>query len=180
MNDRLLLIINGWAGKNDLLDNFMIFSAKYLIYIVIVIVLGLLVWLTYKKDWQAVVYFFLALVVSFIVLQLVGLILVDHRPFMDHTLTQLVSHAPGKSFPSDHTTIASAMAFGLLFFTRFKKTGVVVLAVAVLIGFSRIFVGVHYPADIAGGIITALLGVVLVIICKMIIHMRRFAVDQKL
>jgi membrane-associated phospholipid phosphatase len=47
---------------------------------------------------------------------------------------------------------------GLLFFTRFKKIGGATLAAAVLIGFARIFVGIHYPVDILGGLLTGLAG----------------------
>jgi undecaprenyl-diphosphatase len=88
---------------------------------------------------------------------------------MDHKLTQLISHAAGQSFPSDHTTLSTAVALGVLFFTRFKKIGGVLLACACAIGFSRIFVGVHYPADIVAGLFTALIGCGLVLVVKKII-----------
>lgn len=89
---------------------------------------------------------------------------------MDHHLTQLVEHATGKSFPSDHTTVTTAIAAGFLFVTPFKKLGVAILLSAVVIGFSRIFVGIHYPADIVGGLATGLAGGVLVLIAKRLIE----------
>lgn len=158
MNNDLFLLINGWAGHSSLIDGIMVFFAKDLIYVVIavaVICAGLLV---YRKQWRTLAFFAGSMVLSYALLKLAGMLNVDHRPFMDHYVTQLISHAPGKSFPSDHTTASTAIAAGLLFLTAYKKTGVALLAAAVLIGFSRIYVGVHYPADILGGLITGLLG----------------------
>jgi len=161
MNNSILLLINGWAAKSQLLDTIMIFCAKYLVYIVFVVVAMFVVYWLYKRQWRTVAYVFLSLVVTFIFLKLAGLLNLDHRPFMDHHLTQLVAHASGKSFPSDHTTVTAGIAFAFLFFTRFKKTGVLILLAACVIGFARVFVGIHYPLDILGGLVVGLIGAVI-------------------
>lgn len=158
MNSKLLLDINSLAGKNGVLDNFMIFCASYLVYVVFVVAVSCLLYLVVKREWKPVIYFMATLAVTFILLQLMSMFNFDHRPFMDYHLTQLVAHASGKSFPSDHTTVTAGIAFGLLFFTRFKKLGVAVLVAACLIGFARVFVGIHYPLDILGGVTTGLVG----------------------
>ena len=59
-----------------------------------------------------------------------------------------------KSFPSDHTAIAFSFAFSLLMQSR--VVGITALTLAGLIGFSRIFVGVHYPFDILGGMLVGI------------------------
>lgn len=102
-------------------------------------------------------------------LQLAAHLYVDHRPFTDYKLTQLISHAAGKSFPSDHTTATTAIALGLLFFTKFKKIGVLLLAVAFIIGFARIFTGVHYPIDILGGLMAGLAGAILTLVINKVV-----------
>lgn len=173
MNDKLLLLINGWAGKNSLLDNLMVFCAKDLIYVVFLVGLICVVYLMYKREWKQISYFALTLVVSFALLELAAHLYVDHRPFTDHKLTQLIAHAAGKSFPSDHTTATTAIALGLLFFTRFKKVGLVVLVAAFLIGFARIFTGLHYPVDILGGLVTGLVGALVTLGIYKIVPMRR-------
>lgn len=169
MNDTLLLLINGFAGQSDFLDALMVFLARDLVYIMFAMTLLCIGILMYKNERMPVVYFFVTLGVSFVLLQLMSLLNVDHRPFMDHHLTQLIPHAPGKSFPSDHTTVSTAIAAGILFLTRFKKTGAALLVCAALIGFARIFVGVHYPADIAGGLFTGLVGGAIVYAAKLLI-----------
>ena len=172
MNHTLLLLINGWAGKNHLLDTAMVFCASYLIYLVFAGVAACIIYLAYKKEWRSIIYFLAALATTFIVLKFVGILNFDHRPFMDYHLTQLVEHASGKSFPSDHTTASAGIAFGLLFFTRFKKTGAILVLVAALIGFSRIFVGIHYPFDILGGLVAGLVGAGIVYGVKKIVDAR--------
>lgn len=55
-----------------------------------------------------------------------------------------------KSFPSGHTTTAAA-AMAALFFCFNKKWSWVLFFVAALIGFTRIYVVVHYLTDVVAG-----------------------------
>ncbi|MFF1570199.1 phosphatase PAP2 family protein [Streptomyces sp. NPDC058293] len=61
--------------------------------------------------------------------------------------------APGDwSFPSNHAAIAAAAAVALLYVTR--RLGAVAIAGAIAMGASRVWVGVHYPHDVAAGLLT--------------------------
>ncbi|GGQ50708.1 phosphatase PAP2 family protein [Couchioplanes caeruleus subsp. azureus] len=53
------------------------------------------------------------------------------------------------SFPSNHSTIAGALATALLLTSW--RIGLPALAVGAAAAFSRVFVGVHYPHDVAAG-----------------------------
>ncbi|WP_084772778.1 phosphatase PAP2 family protein [Streptomyces sp. MOE7] len=55
------------------------------------------------------------------------------------------------SFPSNHSTIAAALAVGIA--ATWRTALWLALPIALLTGFSRIFVGVHYPHDVAAGLI---------------------------
>lgn len=178
MNTKVLFLLNGWAGKNHLLDNVMIFCASYLIYLIFIIAVGAVAYLVYKRQWRPVVLFCTTLIITFIFLQLASRLYVDHRPFVDYRLTQLVAHAAGTSFPSDHTTATTAIALGLLLFTRFKKMGMLVLIAAVLIGIARVFCGIHYPVDIIGALITGLLGASIVYMVNKAFH-RFYQIDSE-
>ena len=72
------------------------------------------------------------------------------RPFLDHKGLEVL--AAGKtdfSFVSDHATLAMALATGL--FVANRKFGLVALGLALLEGFCRVYMGVHYPTDVVGG-----------------------------
>jgi undecaprenyl-diphosphatase len=72
------------------------------------------------------------------------------RPFRTHEgLEVLVSGKTDYSFVSDHATITMAMAVGL--FVANRKFGLFGIALALLEGFCRVYMGVHYPTDVIGG-----------------------------
>jgi undecaprenyl-diphosphatase len=78
------------------------------------------------------------------------------RPFVDHPhqTVLLVHHAPNNSFPSDHASVAFAVAFAVLAFHR--RLGLLLVAAAIAIGVARILVGVHYPVDVAASVLVGL------------------------
>ena len=58
--------------------------------------------------------------------------------------------ASGTSFPSSHTAIAFAVAIALIPFLP-RPLAVAGIAYAALVGWSRIYLGVHYPLDLIAG-----------------------------
>ncbi|MFJ1755555.1 phosphatase PAP2 family protein [Kitasatospora sp. NPDC088134] len=73
------------------------------------------------------------------------------RPFVDHPEIDVL--VPGKedtlSFVSDHSAMSMGIAVALFLVNR--KLGAAAGALALLQGFCRLFVGVHYPTDVLGG-----------------------------
>ncbi len=122
----------------------------------------------------------LALVINVVVGRLAG----EPRPFVTHpSLVPLVAHVADDSFPSDHATVASALVTMLVVYAVYlwrRRTSEVadptagarvhgalaalatLLAVlgivcVLFIGYARVYVGVHYPGDIIGGILCGLI-----------------------
>ena len=148
MNETLFLYINSFAGNNHILDLFFIISAKAMPYIFI----GVEVWLYFvaKRKTEAIFAFY-SVVIGLFISQIIGIFYFHNRPFMDNLGVQLIHHQAENSFPSDHTTFLFAIAFSYLFF-KLKKLAVISLILAFLGGIARVYVGVHYPFDIMGGI----------------------------
>jgi len=59
-----------------------------------------------------------------------------------------VKEATGYAFPSGHTQTGAALWGSLGVFSKKKVLRILCFAIALLIGFSRLFLGVHYPADV--------------------------------
>jgi membrane-associated phospholipid phosphatase len=75
----------------------------------------------------------------------------ETRPFraLPHVLL-LVHASTDGSFPSDHATMAGAVAAGLLYVHR--RLGLVAAVAAIVMAFARVYVGAHFPVDVLAGL----------------------------
>ena len=87
------------------------------------------------------------------------------RPFVLGLGRMLVAHEPTSSFPSLHATFVFSMAFALLLQTGSRGIALFVMLLGFATACARIFVGVHYPLDMAGAFLTACLAAVAVKFC---------------
>lgn len=87
------------------------------------------------------------------------------RPYeVLQSLTPLIEAQKDYSFPSGHTGSSFASAV-VLFCGLPKRYGIPAVVLAALIGFSRLYVGVHYPTDVLCG---ALIGTGIALLIYMI------------
>jgi len=100
------------------------------------------------------------LVASHLVVQLMKRTVVRSRPARSGLHTA-VREPDRFSFPSGHAAAAMSVALG--YAVAFPALAVQLLAVALLVGFSRVRLGVHFPGDVLAGqaIATATAGLVL-------------------
>ena len=73
------------------------------------------------------------------------------RPYLAHPgqAHLLIARSHDPSFPSDHATGAFALAVGIWLYDR--TLGTVLLVLAAVMGFARVYVGTHYPGDVLAG-----------------------------
>lgn len=100
-----------------------------------------------------------ALAVGFVCTNLVlKNLLARPRPWLDVPgLAALVTENDPNSFPSGHTTAAFAFAGALWRTAPSRWMKWTALAAAVVMGWSRLYVGVHYPSDVLTGMAVGLL-----------------------
>lgn len=70
------------------------------------------------------------------------------RPFEALSFSALISES-GSSFPSGHAAFFFALAMTVFYYGR--RLGWWFFSFALVVGFARIFAGVHWPLDILGG-----------------------------
>lgn len=144
--------INGLAGHVSLLDKLAVFAANDLVFL---IVLGAVVWwflpLPGDVGKRGAIAAALALVGGLAVSVVIAHLDYVPRPFVAHHVDLLVHHAADSSFPSDHATAAFAVASTAAL--RWLPGRWLMLIAAVLVAVARIYVGVHYPADVIAGAI---------------------------
>jgi undecaprenyl-diphosphatase len=143
------------------MDAFVIFCAKYLIWIELFAVAGFSVWHIPRRDWLAFV--LPVLVVAFLAARALSLAYWSDRPFTQGARA-LIEHAADNGFPSDHMLLAGTLAAVVLYYHRLW--GIFFFAVAFLIGMSRVAAGVHSVLDIIASAVVALLAVGLVHVAR--------------
>ena len=161
MNQKIFDLINGLSHKNAILDVIGVFFAQYLAYLLVAVALFLIL---KEKDWKRRVYYFslasLSVILSRgIITEIIRFFYHSQRPFAALGFKPLL-YDYAYSFPSGH--MAAYVALSLAIFYLNKKAGKWFLGLTVIIGIARIFVGVHWPSDILGGIIVAILSFYLI------------------
>ncbi len=151
MNMELFRLINNLAYKNTLIDSVIIIFSKYVPYafMMIVAVVYLLGILQKNSEYRKAAFStFIFTVINLILSFLIGSIYYVDRPFVHNKVNLLVPHISDASFPSDHATGTMSIALGLKI--NKKALNMILTILSLIVGFSRVYVGDHYPLDVIG------------------------------
>lgn len=161
MNSLLFDFAHGFAGRNFLIDDLGIIFAKYVPYL---LVLGFFILIFRQAGWRRRLFLFiegaLAVILSRGLLTEIIRFFYHHpRPFEVLNFTPLIPEN-GYSFPSGHATFYFALAAAIFFWNR--RWGIWYFVFAIINGFARIYVGVHWPMDVLGGAVIGILSGLLI------------------
>ena len=112
---------------------------------------GLLM-LCFKKYRRTGITVLLGLIIGLIAVNFgIKNIVARPRPCSINPVELLVPYPSEYSFPSGHTVASFGAAISI--FIRNKKLGACAIGVASVIAFSRLYLYVHFPSDVLGGIV---------------------------
>lgn len=136
-------------------------------------ILVCLVMLCMKKTRKAGIVMVIALIVNALLVNVcIKNVVARVRPYdAFDDIIRLIEAQKDYSFPSGHTSASFACAFGMYLGLRkeMKKYSIPFFVIATLVGFSRLYLAVHYPSDVLGGVVIGILSafVALFLLSKM-------------
>ncbi|NIY46139.1 undecaprenyl-diphosphate phosphatase [Cedecea colo] len=158
LNQTLFLLINATPLSPEWAIRLAIFIAKDLINIVPLLIAILWLWGQRKQiaaQREMVIKTAMAIIISVSLSWVVGHLFPHDRPFVDGIGYNFLHHAADDSYPSDHGTVIFTFALAFWFWHR-VWSGAVIFALACAIAWSRIYLGVHWPLDMLGGLLVGL------------------------
>jgi len=160
LNRALFLSINATPSAPAWLIDVARFIADDVIYLVPLFLAAL--WLSGgERRRAAAVRVCCAVLLALGINQLIGLGWMHPRPFMIGLGHTFIEHAPESSFPSDHVTVLASGALTLLLAGE-RRYGLSMLLAGLAVAWARVFVGVHFPLDMAGAVAVACIAYALV------------------
>src|SRR5712664_2223365 len=154
-----------------------IVAANYLWYVIIGIAVAYFLIQARPEQKRMLIFAALVLPLVYIVSILGAALYDDPRPFVVNHFVPLIPHKANNGFPSDHVLWSAATA--AIIFPNNRYLSLILCVLTILVGASRVYVGVHHPIDIVGTILMVIVvaGLVYFIIKKM--NLFRYATYSK-
>lgn len=156
LDQNLLLESQQILGRSEVLDWLIKGAAVYLVYLFPLILVVLWFWSENLK--KTALRAFWAGIFSWLgIVKAIAYFYSRPRPYLAHIgAKELIFHRPDYSFPSDHAAFVFAVSLTFYLF-GYRKLGLVLFLVSLILVFSRVVVGVHYPIDVLAGALIGLM-----------------------
>lgn len=159
-NINIFRMINDLGKEYTYLNPPFVFIAEYTVYLLALA--AIIYWFTREyKNRIMVISGAITFIFAEIVGKLAGTLHSNYQPFVElENVNKLIEKTVGNSFPSDHTILF--FSFCMTFWLFKKGYGFLWMIAAILVGISRMWVGVHYPADVAVGALISIISAIIV------------------
>ncbi|MDR3369768.1 undecaprenyl-diphosphatase [Rhodoferax sp.] len=156
LNEALFLIINAPASPNAVLLAIAKMLAEQVIWLVpLALIIG---WFHGSDRTRMLMLEATASgLAGLLINQVIGLFWQHPRPFMVGLGHTFIPHVADSSFPSDHLTLIWSIAFSFLMHQRPRFAGVLLALLGLPVAWARIYLGVHFPLDMVGAALVALI-----------------------
>ncbi len=157
----LFQLVNGFATRIPLLDGLMRLLVNDYLVPTTLCLLAAALWFSgatreeRARNQRAVVSMVIAVLLANVLVKVCNLIYFRPRPFSVQEVKLLFYRPSDSSLPSNAGAVA--FAFAGVGWQRSRRLGVLMGVLGTAFGFARIFCGVHYPLDIAAGVLVGLL-----------------------
>lgn len=131
---------------------FAVATAEYLIILIPLTLVAMWCWGGRQQRQNALKICAVALI-ALGINHLLGLVFPHPRPFVIGLGHTFLAHAADSSFPSDHATAFATMGVTLIFANARSMPGWTILFLGAWVAWPRIYLGVHYPLDMAGALV---------------------------
>lgn len=164
-NVDLFLAINGPTTPAPWVLHLATAFAQDLVYVGALLAAGLWIWGAPQRR-GGLVAVGCGLLLAFAISTVIGLVWYHPRPFAVGIGHALMAHNTETSFPSDHGTFLFTIGLGLIATGAARRWGAVVLALGITTAWARVYLGVHWPLDMAGSFILASVCAVFAVIVR--------------
>lgn len=140
--------VHDLAGHSAVADSLMRFCAADLPYVALVVFVVL--WFR-PQGLRAGLAGGLGGIAALVVAAVVSGLWMRDRPFVALHFQPLVAHDPSASFPSDHLSALGGITAGAWY--GWRRLGVATAALAAVVAFARVYVGIHWVSDVVAGFV---------------------------
>ncbi|QED47776.1 undecaprenyl-diphosphatase [Cytobacillus dafuensis] len=146
MDYKIFKAINQLSGRCSPIDILMILISKRIRYVFIFVLI--FIWFRNRTNKIMTRNAVISAGITMFINILIKLFYYKSRPFVKRRIGILIPSKMDSSFPSKHTLLVFAVSTSIFLYHR--VIGSILWILSIVTGFSRIWVGHHYPSDIIG------------------------------
>lgn len=156
LNQKIFLLLNcSNVCSGTWRDHLAIFTAEWLVWALPLLLTYM--WLSGNfKMKRAAVFAASSALVALGIGGVIGWLWPQPRPFTLPLGHLLINHTADASLPSDHLTLWWGITLGLAYSPPTRRIGLILAVVGLAPAWARIFVGVHFPADMLAAFVVSL------------------------